>query len=311
LPSGKIDASDHALREAEEFAVDLALACLSSDGRAGAEPHEAKARLASAISLAVRPPQSIPELSKEAKAGVKKQRLRVRGAILALLKSLAAAEPTTPMPAPKPKVAATAAPAPQAVAAGAELVAAEEGAIFESLDSYDEVGPISVGQMLVAAGSAIEVDGYWMVPIKPKGAVELRILRAVVAPPSEKPSKGKGGKTDKSNSGTSEPELDGCLKDFVRIAAFGPSYLEQAEDELKQVCFGGFDPAAALEAEASKPAAVEDDSTKAEGPSPNTKAGKKTGKAKQPAADEDLDALLQEFGMTPQASKSSKKKGKK
>jgi len=312
--AGKADAVDGTHRETEEFAVDLALACLSTEGRAGAAPQEAKARLASAIALAVRPTKSTPELSKEAKACVKKERLRVRAAALSLLRFLATAEPV--VPAVKPQAAAATAPAPQEVRAGVELVTAEEGAIFESLASYDEVGSVQEGAPVVAAGAAVEVDGYWMVPIKPKGAVELRILRVVAVVPTEKTSKGKGSKADKSGSSTTDLELEGGLKDFVRISAVGPSYLEQTEEDLKQACFGGFSPAEALAAESSMPAAVAEDVaaarevSKEQAPT-SSKAGKKAAKAKEPAAEEDLDALLQEFGMTPQAGAKSKKKGKK
>jgi len=321
--TSKAEAADEVRREAEEFAMDLALACLSTEGGAGAEPQEARARLAGAIAVAVRPPKSTPDLSKEAKASVKKQRLRVRSAVLALLRSLAVAEPAAP--APKPRAAAATAPAPKDVVAGTDLVAAEAGAIFESFTSYDEIGSVKEGSAHVAAGPPKEVDGYWMVPIKPKGTVELRIMRVVAAAPSAKASKGSGGKTSKGGAAPAaskaapraeELELDGRLRDFVRISAAGPSCLEQAEDDFRQACYGGFDPAAALQVAAKpasapeEPSAVKDDAK--EQAAPNTKAGKKSAKAKEPAAEEDFDAILQEFGAPSQtSSKSSKKKGKK
>mmetsp|Transcript_123586 Transcript_123586/g.357409 ORF Transcript_123586/g.357409 Transcript_123586/m.357409 type:complete len:951 (+) Transcript_123586:93-2945(+) len=293
-----------AAREVEELCVDLAVACLSTEGGAGAAPDEARARLAGALAVAVRPTRGQPELSKEAKATMKKVRTRARAAVLALLRKLGSVEPVR---VAKPRPAGTAAPPRDTIANGVELYVAEDGPVFESATSYDEIGSMSVGAVVVASGPAVEVEGYPMVPIRPKGTLELRILRALAAPESPtKSSKGQGSSGKKA----SEPALDGKLKEFVRLAA---TNVDIAELELRGACYHTFDPAAAIAA-ADVPAAAAPEATVAaagdESPAGATKSGKKKGGKKAEA--EDLDSLLEEFGMTSQASpKSGKKKNKK
>lgn len=57
------------------------------------------------------------------------------------------------------------------------LVVTEEGVVFASPESSDEISTISAGSFLVAAGPPIDVDGYDMVPLQPCGSVELRIVK--------------------------------------------------------------------------------------------------------------------------------------
>lgn len=79
---------------------------------------------------------------------------------------------------PKSSKAAALAVAPGTVAAravgdGARLVAREETAIFASLESWEQIAAIRQGDKLVAAGSPCSVEGYTMVPVHPRGAVDM------------------------------------------------------------------------------------------------------------------------------------------
>jgi len=121
------------------------------------------------------------------------------------------------------------------------LVVIEEGTVFASTDSSEEISEICEGSFLVAAGPPVDVDGFAMVPLQPCGSVELRIVKRMLA-----------------------------LDSSVAVAA-------------------------PVEVAAEVPVA---------------KTTSK-GAGKQPV-EEDLDDLLNEFGLTPQpAVKSPKKKGKK
>merc|ERR1711865_715081 len=60
------------------------------------------------------------------------------------------------------------------------LLVTEEGTVFKSPDSADEISTISEGSLLVASGPPVEVDGFDMVPLQPCGSVELRIVRLMV-----------------------------------------------------------------------------------------------------------------------------------
>eukprot|EP00932_Pfiesteria_piscicida_P009155 SRR837773.19823.p2 GENE.SRR837773.19823~~SRR837773.19823.p2 ORF type:complete len:201 (-),score=109.41 SRR837773.19823:23-571(-) len=182
------------------------------------------------------------------------------------------------------------------------------------MDSYTDIGVVAEGKVVVASGPPAEVEGFPMVPVKPRGAVELRVLRLVAPAPAAdakaakgaaaKPGKGAGAGAGKK---APEPELDGRLLEFVRLAKQGPSLQEAAEDDFLQACYGGFDPDAALAEAAGAKAKAEPEK---EAPKEAAgKAGKKAKKAEKPG-EEDLDALLEEFGATPSPSK-SKKKGKK
>lgn len=120
------------------------------------------------------------------------------------------------------------------------LVVIEEGTVFASTDSSDEISEIYEGAFLVAAGPPVDIDGYDMVPLQPCGSVELRIVKRMLASDSS-----------------------------VVVAA-------------------------PVEVAAEVPV---------------VKTAIKAGKQ---AVEEDLDELLNEFGLTPQpAAKSPKKKGKK
>lgn len=61
------------------------------------------------------------------------------------------------------------------------LVVIEEGPVFASTDSSDEISTMSEGAFLVASGPPVDVDGYPMVPLQPCGAVELRIVKRMLA----------------------------------------------------------------------------------------------------------------------------------
>jgi len=75
---------EQARRQLEELHVDLGIACLAL-----AQDGSDRALLSTAFAVAIRPPYESPELSKETKARVKKQRLRVRTAMLKILRQQA------------------------------------------------------------------------------------------------------------------------------------------------------------------------------------------------------------------------------
>jgi len=71
-------------------------------------------------------------------------------------------------------------PANTGIAKNVILVVTEEGPVFASLKSDDEISTMTEGSFLVAAGSPVDVDGYDMVPLQPCGSIELRIVRLMV-----------------------------------------------------------------------------------------------------------------------------------
>lgn len=62
---------------------------------------------------------------------------------------------------------------------GTVLIARVPEVIFASPTSWQEIGELDAGQHVVAAGPAEYVDAYTMVPIKPRGAVDLKTLEVV------------------------------------------------------------------------------------------------------------------------------------
>jgi curved DNA-binding protein CbpA len=78
-------------------------------------------------------------------------------------------------------VAAKAAAIVSDIAKNMILVVIEDGTVFASSESSDEVSSISEGSFLVASGPPVDVDGYPMVPLQPCGAVELRIVKRAFA----------------------------------------------------------------------------------------------------------------------------------
>mmetsp|Transcript_118830 Transcript_118830/g.216168 ORF Transcript_118830/g.216168 Transcript_118830/m.216168 type:complete len:1005 (-) Transcript_118830:154-3168(-) len=324
------DAAEQARREEEEFFIDLAVACVTQNATQAEARGDAKSEFTRALVIALRPPQNTPELSKDCKARIKKQRMRIRMAFLKLMRQIVSEDRPAETQAP----AAEAEPAPAdsressvAIADGMSLVVTEEGPIFESPTSDTAIDTASVGATLTAAGSPVDVDGYGMVPLRPRGAVEVRIVKAVPPQASAKKSS-KGGKKAKGNNGGAkaaeakveaapkERELEGKLKEIVAIAAAGVGN-EAAEPELLQAYLAGFDPAAALTAPRAAPvqvetqeAPVQEEAAAAPAEKVAEKTGKKAKKAgkEQPAGEEDLDALLSEFGVS---SPGKKKKGKK
>eukprot|EP00928_Gymnodinium_smaydae_P035140 TRINITY_DN24787_c0_g1_i1.p1 TRINITY_DN24787_c0_g1~~TRINITY_DN24787_c0_g1_i1.p1 ORF type:complete len:298 (+),score=77.36 TRINITY_DN24787_c0_g1_i1:56-895(+) len=60
---------------------------------------------------------------------------------------------------------------------GVALTAKQAAPVFESVESWREVGEVPAGVLVVAAGPPVVVEGYLMVPIAPSGAVELSLFR--------------------------------------------------------------------------------------------------------------------------------------
>lgn len=56
-------------------------------------------------------------------------------------------------------------------------VARSSGPIFASVTSWKQIGKLEEGQMIVAAGPPEIADGYLLLPIKPRGAVEVVLLK--------------------------------------------------------------------------------------------------------------------------------------
>jgi len=59
---------------------------------------------------------------------------------------------------------------------GSVLVARVNEVIFASSSSWQEIGTLAAGQQVIAAGPPEVVDAYTMVPVKPRGAVDLKTL---------------------------------------------------------------------------------------------------------------------------------------
>merc|ERR1740123_1698878 len=54
--------------------------------------------------------------------------------------------------------------------------ATDDGIIFESPESSKAIGKFSAGQQIQADGEPVKVDGFTMLPIKPKGAVQKKYM---------------------------------------------------------------------------------------------------------------------------------------
>lgn len=63
------------------------------------------------------------------------------------------------------------------IRSGTLLVARVPEVIFASSASWQEIGELAAGQQVVAAGPPEVVDNYTMVPIKPRGAVDVKTLQ--------------------------------------------------------------------------------------------------------------------------------------
>jgi len=59
---------------------------------------------------------------------------------------------------------------------GSVLVARVDEVIFASSSSWQEIGTLAAGQQVIAAGPPEVADAYTMVPVKPRGAVDLKTL---------------------------------------------------------------------------------------------------------------------------------------
>mmetsp|Transcript_63012 Transcript_63012/g.132990 ORF Transcript_63012/g.132990 Transcript_63012/m.132990 type:complete len:985 (+) Transcript_63012:169-3123(+) len=329
----KAESQDQARREAEELCLDAAVACLTEAG-ADITSDEPRARLAAAVALGIRPAPSAPALSNEGKAAVKKQRNRVRSTVLSILKSVQPA--VSSASGASERTVASSEPKPEAITLGTEMKVVEETTLFESPTSYNDLGVVPEGEVVIAGGAPVEAEGYYMVPLKLGGAVELRVVRlfadaaaaaaqkALPTPPAAagKASKGAGNKAAANNKATpaksKEPELDGNLLTFLRLAKSGTL------DDFQEANFCGFDaeaaiasaslsaaPAAATSADAT---ALESEAVAAEAASQPVEVTASNKKKKGKAAakpEEDLDALLEEFGVANQGGGGKKKKGKK
>lgn len=64
----------------------------------------------------------------------------------------------------------------QGICNGSVLIAHVHEAIFASSESWQEIGQLTPGQQVIAAGPPEVMDAYTMVPIKPRGAVDLKTL---------------------------------------------------------------------------------------------------------------------------------------
>lgn len=68
-------------------------------------------------------------------------------------------------------------PAISVIRNGTVLVARVPEVIFASSTSWKEIGELTAGQQVIAAGPPEMADDYTMVPIKPRGAVDLKVLQ--------------------------------------------------------------------------------------------------------------------------------------
>lgn len=65
------------------------------------------------------------------------------------------------------------------IRSGTVLMARVPEVIFASTTSWQEIGELHAGQQVIAAGPPEAADDYSMVPIKPRGAVDLKTLEVV------------------------------------------------------------------------------------------------------------------------------------
>jgi len=65
------------------------------------------------------------------------------------------------------------------IRSGTVLMARVPEVIFASTTSWEEIGELQAGQQVIAAGPPEAADDYSMVPIKPRGAVDLKTLEVV------------------------------------------------------------------------------------------------------------------------------------
>jgi len=65
------------------------------------------------------------------------------------------------------------------VFAGSHLVANMGAPVFESLESWRVIGQVPAGVRVIAGGPPTTVEGYFMVPIVPSGAVEMTLFRRI------------------------------------------------------------------------------------------------------------------------------------
>ena len=66
-----------------------------------------------------------------------------------------------------------------AITEGSKVIAAVDCEIFASTKSEKTIGELRKHQSVVAAGSVVDVDGYKMLPIKPRGAVQVDYLEGM------------------------------------------------------------------------------------------------------------------------------------
>mmetsp|Transcript_10803 Transcript_10803/g.24436 ORF Transcript_10803/g.24436 Transcript_10803/m.24436 type:complete len:963 (+) Transcript_10803:104-2992(+) len=288
------EASEQSRREAEDYVIDLAVACLVHQG-AEEDAKTMSGKLAQLLVLGMRPPVNSPEVPKEVKTRIKKQRLRLRAAVLKLLRQF---ESSSDKPSSQGSSASW-----DAIKEGTALVVIEEGPIFASPSSYDTIGQATIDMKLVAAGRPVDAEGYSMVPLRPSGTVEMRIVKVV---PGEK-----GGKKKAPQSGAAAVSLPARFQELARLAAAGSA--DVAEAALEVAFYQGFDPDVTSCAPVTAvQMAVEEPAQPAQ-PEPavaskQSKKGKGQDKISQ---EEDLDAILSELGVEVGATSSNAKKNKK
>ena len=59
---------------------------------------------------------------------------------------------------------------------GTQLSVVGGAVVFESVSSYNQVRILEQADHVEADGHPVDIDGFWMVPIKPDGAIEGRCV---------------------------------------------------------------------------------------------------------------------------------------
>jgi len=104
----------------------------------------------------------------------------------------------------------------------AVLKVLEEAAVFKSTESSDSIATAEANDLLVAAGSPVDVEGYLMVPLQPCGSIELRVVECVqssceaIPAPEDTPPAASVSQTKVKAVKHSAPEedLDALLNEF-------------------------------------------------------------------------------------------------
>mmetsp|Transcript_11459 Transcript_11459/g.20912 ORF Transcript_11459/g.20912 Transcript_11459/m.20912 type:complete len:170 (-) Transcript_11459:176-685(-) len=164
---------------------------------------------------------------------------------------------------------------------------------------------------LVAAGKPIDVEGYDMVPLRPSGTVEKRVVKVVAG---EKAGK-KSPALAKASQPTSVDAAASLPTRFQELARLASSSADIAEGELEAAFYQGFDldatsctQAIEVEPAVEEPAQPSQAEPSDKAPPKQAKKGKGQNKVSQ---EEDLDAILSELGVEVGAKSPDTKKSKK